>query len=190
MLMSFITCNKGAMLICMAEDPTKLFATRAERYPEPTEADTAGNREGRDRRDSSHGGPINQVLSLVLAPAVGRRRDEWLKELSDALDQMEKNVAGFRVEKLADNEAFVSATIQGTLIAIGTHQREKREYLRNALMNIAKGITSDKIKQPVFLNAIEASPPAHIKAAARILTGSDNGLSPDEAEPKDYVLNY
>jgi len=156
----------------MAEDPIKLFATRAERYPEPTEADTAqAIAKAGIAAIPVIGGPINQLLSLVLTPAVGRRRDEWLKELADALDQMEKKVAGFRIEKLADDEAFVSATIQATLIAIGTHQREKREYLRNALLNIAKGITSDEIKQQVFLNAIEAFTPTHIKALNVIWRG-------------------
>src|ERR1700685_4332300 len=101
------------MLLCMAEDPIKLFATRAERYPEPAEADTAqAIAKAGMAAIPVIGGPINQVLSLVLTPAVGRRRDEWLKELADALDEMEKEVAGFRIEKLADDEAFVSATIQ------------------------------------------------------------------------------
>jgi hypothetical protein len=160
----------------MAEDPIKLFATRAERYPEPTEADTAqAITKAGIAAIPVIGGPINQVLSLVLTPAVGRRRDEWLKELADALDQMEKKFAGFRIEKLANNEAFVSATIQATLIAIGTHQREKREYLRNALLNIAKGITPDEIKQQVFLNAIEAFTPTHIKALNVIWRGGNIG---------------
>lgn len=165
----------------MAEDPIKLFATRAERYPEPTEADTAqAMAKAGIAAIPVIGGPINQVISLVLTPAVGRRRDEWLKELADALDQMEKKVAGFRVEKLADNEAFVSATIQATLIAIGTHQREKREYLRNAVLNVAKGITSDETKQQVFLNAIEAFTPTHIKALNVIWRGGGLNIGWDK----------
>ena len=30
---------------------------------------------------------------MVLSPAVARRRDEWLKELADALDGLEATVA-------------------------------------------------------------------------------------------------
>jgi hypothetical protein len=165
----------------MAEDPIKLFATRAERYPEPSEADTA---QAIARAGIAAiplvGGSINQLLALVLAPAVARRRDELLKELADALDQMEKKVEGFKVENLAENEAFVSATIQATLIAIGTHKQEKREYLRNALLNIAKGITADEIKQQFFLNAIEAFTPAHIKALNVIWRGGGLKIGWDE----------
>lgn len=169
------------MLLCMAEDPIKLFATRAERYPEPTEADTAlALARAGIAAIPGIGGPINQLLPLVLAPAVARRRDEWLKELADDLDQLEQKVEGFKVEELANNEAFVSATIQATRIAIGTHQREKREYLRNALLNIAKGITSDEIKQQFFLNAIEAFAPVHIKALNVIWRGGGLKIGWDE----------
>jgi hypothetical protein len=125
-------------------------------------------------------GSITEILSLVLTPAVTRRRDEWFKELADALDQLEKKVEGFKVGTLADNEVFVSATIQATRIAIGTHQREKCEYLRNALLNIAKGTTSDEIKQRIFLNAIEAFTPAHIKALNVIWRGGGLKISWDE----------
>jgi hypothetical protein len=171
-----VLCRDGkrsAMLLCMAEDPIKLFASRAERYPQPTEVDTAQAvaRVG-IAAIPAIGGSINEFLSLVLAPAVARRRDEWFKELADDFDQMEKKVEGFKVEKLIDNEAFVSATIQATVIAIRTHQHEKREYLRNALLNIAKGMTPDEIKQQFFLNAIEAFTPTHIRALNVIWRGA------------------
>jgi len=169
------------MLLCMAEDPIKLFATRGELYPQPTEADAA---QAIARAGIAAipiiGGPINQLLSLVLAPAVARRRDEWFKELADALEDMEKRVAGLKLEDLVGNEAFVSATIQATVIAIRTHQREKRKYLRNALLNIAKGVTPDEIKQQFFLNAIEAFSVAHITALNVIWRGGGLKIAWDE----------
>ena len=61
----------------MAEETIKLFATRAERYPEP---DVADNVQGATRAALAAipciGGPITELLSMVLAPAVARRRDE------------------------------------------------------------------------------------------------------------------
>jgi hypothetical protein len=55
---------------------------------------------------------------------------------------------------------------------MSTHQREKREYLRNALLNIATGKTSDEIKQQIFLNAVEAFSPAHVKALDLVWRGA------------------
>jgi hypothetical protein len=71
-------------------------------------------------------------------PGEERRREEWFKEPADDPDRLRDTVEGFRVENLAQNEVFGSATIQPTRIAMGTHQQEKREYLRDALRNIAK----------------------------------------------------
>jgi hypothetical protein len=149
----------------MAEDPIKLFATRAERYPEPTEADVAlGAGRAALAAIPFVGGSITEVLSLVLAPAVARRRDIWFKELADGLEEAERKIEEFTIENLTQDEAFVSAMIQASRIAMGTHQQEKREYLRNALLNVALGKFQDEVKQQIFLNAIEAFAPAHVHA--------------------------
>jgi hypothetical protein len=149
----------------MSAESIKLFATRSEQYPEPRAEDVV---HGTIRAGLAAiplvGGSVTELMSIVLTPAVARRRDEWLKELADALEKLEKKVEGFKFENLAENEAFISATIQATRIAIGTHQKEKREYLRNALLNIATGKNSDEIKQQIFLNAVEAFSTVHVKA--------------------------
>ncbi len=85
----------------MSDDLTKIFSTRAERYPELTAADTAlGTSRAILAAIPVVGGSITEVLSMVLAPAVARRRDEWLKELADALDAVERQVEDFRIEDL------------------------------------------------------------------------------------------
>jgi hypothetical protein len=133
----------------MPEGPIKLFTTRAERYPEPTAVDVA---QGSGRAALAAipfvGGSITEVLSIVLAPAVARRRDQWFKELADALDELQAKVAGFKVESLIETEAFVSATIQASRIAVATHQNEKRGYLRNALLRIAAGVAPVEDQPP------------------------------------------
>ena len=148
----------------MAEEPIKLFATRAEQFPQPSDSDIA---HAAVRAVVSAvpllGGPINQVLSLVLGPPVARRRDEWLKELADALEQLETKFDGFKMESLENNEAFVSAALQATQIALRTHQHEKREYLRNALLKVAIGKGPDETRQQIFMNAIDAFSPAHVE---------------------------
>lgn len=148
----------------MPEEPIKLFASRAERYPEADAADIAeaGARAGLNLIPLV-GGAVSDLFSVVLAPSLARRRDEWFKELAKGLDTLEKQAEGFKIENLVQNEAFVSATIQATRIAIGTHQREKREMLRNALLKVAIGKGPDEELQQVYWNAIEAYSPSHVK---------------------------
>ncbi len=175
----------------MAEDPIKLFSSRAERYPEPDEADAAyGAARAALAAIPGLGGSITEVLSIVLAPAVARRRDEWFKELADALDQVEAKVEGFRVENLAGNEAFVSATVQATRAAAATHQQKKREYLRNALVNVALGKQKDELRQHIFLNAIEAFLPAHVQTLELIWRGSARKVPWDQQAIPMSQRNY
>jgi hypothetical protein len=51
---------------------------------------------------------------MVLAPTVARRRNQWLKELADGLDQLEAKVEGFKVENLQHDQEFVSAVIEAS----------------------------------------------------------------------------
>lgn len=148
----------------MAEDPIKLFATRAERYPEPTDADVAlGAGRAALAAIPFVGGSITEVLSLVLAPAVARRRDTWFKELAGVLEDAERKIDGFSVENLTQNEAFVSAVIEATRSAISTHKDEKRDALRNGLLNIALRRSTDEDRQQTFLRYIDELTVWHIR---------------------------
>jgi hypothetical protein len=177
----------------MPEDPIKLFSKRSERYPEADEADTIqGGARAALAVIPVIGGTITEVLSIVLAPAVSRRRDEWFKELANGLDRLEETVEGFRVEDLVSNDAFVSAAIQATRVATATHQKEKRECLRNALLNLALGKTPGEELQHVFINAIDAFTASHVKVlnvlrnAAGFLT--EHGLWNCRESARDQYL--
>lgn len=148
----------------MSEEPLKLLTTRAERYPQPTEADiVVGTARAALAAIPFVGGSITEILSMVLAPAVTRRRDEWFRELAVALDQLEAKVEGFKVENLIDNEIFISATIQATRAAASTHQAEKREALRNAVLNTALGQTPEEDQILMFLRYVEELTSWHVR---------------------------
>lgn len=159
----------------MTEGPIKLFATRAERYPHPNDIDTTRTVLEKTAEFVPIFGPATvQVIGQFLVPGVERRREEWFRELADDFDRLKETVDGFSVENLAQNEALVSAMIQATRIAIGTHQEKKREHLRSALLNIALGTMPDEVKQQIFLNAIEAFAPAHVQALVLIRGAAQN----------------
>ena len=157
----------------MAEDPIKLFSTRAERYPQPTDADLVhGTARAALAAIPILGGSMTEVMSMVLAPAIERRREAWFKDLADGLDELEKKVNGFKVQDLPNDEAFVSAVIDATRIAISTHQVEKRTMLRNALLRVAVGRGPDEELQQVFLNAIQSFSLSHIKVLEVLWRGT------------------
>lgn len=148
----------------MAQEPIKLFAKRSERYPEPEEVDLIhGGARALLSTLPVLGGPLTEVLSILLAPAVSRRRDEWIKELADALDELQQKLEGFRTEDLVQDEAFVSAMIRASRAAIGTHRQDKRRHLRNGLMNIAAGRAADEEWHDILMQLVEDLTPIHIR---------------------------
>jgi hypothetical protein len=151
----------------MAEPRIKLFSSRSEQYPEPTIGDLAlGAARAAVAAVPIVGGSATEVLAMVLAPSVARRRDQWFKELADGLDQLETKVDGFRIADLSENEVFVSAVIEASKTAIGTHRQEKYEVLRNALLNIALQRTTDEDQQQIFLRYIAELTIWHIRFLA------------------------
>ena len=169
----------------MAEDPIQLFASRSKRYPEPTDADVAfGAGRAALATIPVIGGTLTEVLSLVLAPAVTRRRDAWFKEVAEALEDAERKIDGFSIENLTQDEAFVSAVIEATRSAISTHKDEKRDALRNGLLNIALHRSTDEDQQATFLRYIDELTVWHI----RILVLFQN--PPKYLAAKGLGLNY
>lgn len=157
----------------MAESPIKLFATRSEQLPQPDDMQTFREALEKSIEQVPVAGPItNFIVSRFWVPSASRRLEEWLKEFADDFD---RHCAGCSIENIVKDEAFISASIQVARIVVSTHQREKLDYLRNALLNIAIGKGVGEVKQQIFLNAIEVFTPAHVK----ILNLIWRSLSPD-----------
>lgn len=147
----------------MSEEPIKLFATRAEGYPQPDDGDTARAALEKVIDQFLVAGPvINFVFSHFLPPLLERRRDEFFKDLASAVERLEQKHL-LNVEELVINELFVTAVVQATRTAINNHQREKLEALRNAVLNVALSKTWDEEKCLVFLHLIEIFSVTHLE---------------------------
>jgi hypothetical protein len=106
------------------------------------------------------GGPLGVVLADVLARPYNRRMEEWLTSLAVALHGLEERVGSF--EDLADNEAFVDAVAAGMRIAERS-RREKRDLLRNAVLNTALAVDPDEDRQHIFFDLVDRLPPASLR---------------------------
>ena len=109
------------------------------------------------------GGPLVELFGAYLTPTYIRRRDWWLQADADDVATLCAKVEGLSPESLFKNEAFSSAFLQASRIAIQTHQKEKLDALRNALLNIALGRAPDEDLQAVFLSYVEVLTPTHIR---------------------------
>lgn len=174
----------------MTEDPIKLFATRAERLPQPDDGDTlrAAIEKGIEQVPVA-GSITNFIVSRFWVPSASRRLEGWLKEFADDFD---KHCEGCKMENLVNDEAFISASIRAARIVVGTHQEEKRQCLRNALLNIAMGKGPDEGLQQIFLNAVEEFTSAHINVLNVLWRGPSLLMAQDRWHPmrNSDVTNY
>jgi hypothetical protein len=107
-------------------------------------------------------GAAGSELVGILSSPLALRRDAWLQDLERRLRDLESKVVGFRFEDLAQNDQFVSATLVATQGALKTHQREKLDAFKNAVLNVALGKDTNADRQGQFLTLVDRFTAAHL----------------------------
>jgi len=99
------------------------------------------------------GSPAAEFFAAIIRPPLAKRLDQWVQEVTAALNELcGKNL--ITIEDLQANDAFVSAVLQATQIAMRNHQDEKRAALRNAVINTALRKTPEDSLREMFLSWI------------------------------------
>jgi hypothetical protein len=109
------------------------------------------------------GGTAAEIFSAVIAPPITKRTAAWVESISERLKDLEKTVSGFKLENLAENQAFTTVVLHATQIAIRSHQQRKIEALRNAVINTALGTNISEDEEHIFLEYVDALTPSHLK---------------------------
>lgn len=109
------------------------------------------------------GGAAAEAFSLIINEPLSKRRDEWIESVVAALKNLEKQVDGFSVENLKDDESFITAVVHASQIAIRTHQREKLNALKNALLNSALPNSPDDDLKLIFLDYVNSATEWHLR---------------------------
>ncbi len=107
------------------------------------------------------GGPAAELFQNIIQPPLEKRRVEWMQEVGEKLRELEES--GLNIEELQENEEFISAVMHASQIALRTHQNEKLQALRNAILNVAKGQVPEEALQNVFLNLIDSFTELHLR---------------------------
>jgi hypothetical protein len=104
------------------------------------------------------GGPL---LDHLVGPPLGRRLDEWRRDLADAVRRLEAR-PDLRLEDLGKKPEFVDAVLAATQAALRTSQTKKREALKNAVLNAALPSQLDLTVQQIFLGLTDRFTDRHI----------------------------
>lgn len=128
------------------------------------------------------GGPATELFSAIIEPPLTRRRNEWIERIAAAVRELQDKVEGLTPESLSQNESFVTTLLHATQVASRSHQEEKLEALRNAVMNAVLPGSPEEDQQRIFLTYIDDLTPWHL----RVLAFFDNPL--DWGEKHDITF--
>lgn len=120
-----------------------------------------------------------------------KRQKAWEKRIEERLSILECSLSD-----LSNSEMFVTALIRATEIAVKTSEKEKLEYLSNALLkSYVESI--DETRLCLYFNLIEKYTIAHIKMMQHFYTLSDPLTDNEEINSivmndlsSDGLLNY
>ena len=111
------------------------------------------------------GGSAAEILEAVIASPLQKRRDEWCEVVASAIRRLQSE-HGIRVEELRDNPVFVDCVLQASQIAVRNSQSEKRDALRNAVLNAGLPHSPEESIQQVFLGYVDAFTVWHLRLLA------------------------
>jgi hypothetical protein len=110
---------------------------------------------------SSLPGPLLELFNSLIESPMTRRKTAWMIQVSEAINELYKK--GVLTEAdLQENEKFLTTLVQASTIAIKNHQAEKREALKNAVINSALPGAPDDTIQQLFLNFIDSCTSWHL----------------------------
>ena len=127
------------------------------------------------------GRPGRVLLDEILTPPIQRRRNEILEDVANTLldyvqkvEHLERRVG--QLDSRMRSELFVSVAIQATVAAAKTHEPEKRQALRNAILNTAVSQTPDEIRALMFVAWLDQFTEWHIRVL-RVLAEPEGFLN-------------
>jgi hypothetical protein len=123
---------------------------------------------------------LGQVVGSVFKTQV----QTFVEGLAHRLKDLEKTQ--LTLEEILSNPKFLDAAFRAAIAAGTTHQEEKREALRNAVLNSALPGSPDEDRQQMFIAYIERLTASHLRVlrvvadgAPVFATGAWDHVSPD-----------
>ncbi|MCX6233479.1 MAG: hypothetical protein NT175_01965 [Bacteroidetes bacterium] len=108
------------------------------------------------------GAAASELLGLIVAPPLEKRRAKWMTEIGQKLKDLEE-VKRIDIQSLTENQQFIDTVLQATSFALKTSDEEKILAFRNAIINTALCDAPDFTMSQIFLNLIDSFTTWHIK---------------------------
>ncbi|MGI0060483.1 MAG: hypothetical protein ACREBJ_12030, partial [Nitrosotalea sp.] len=102
-------------------------------------------------------------FSSFIAPFERKNGSKFLDDLKRDFEELEKQ-RNIKFSEMLNSDKVLSAILEAYPIAVRTYQEEKREILRNTILNISLPSNIDDDLQFSFINYVGRLTPSHIVA--------------------------
>ena len=109
------------------------------------------------------GSALGEFFSMIVSQPVSKRRDDWLIRIKNELENLSEKVNDFDINKLCNNEMFITVLMNASQTAIRNHHEVKLEALKNVVLNSAINVNIDDSVQLMYINYIDELTPWHLK---------------------------
>lgn len=107
------------------------------------------------------GAATSELFKWLVTPSLEKRRDEWMEAVATKLKEHESKIGG--LESLKSNDQFQDSLIRASRIALSTSHAEKKDALKNAVINSALPNPPEPLTQEIFLNFVDVMNVWHLK---------------------------
>ncbi|MCL4261738.1 MAG: hypothetical protein KJ069_00915 [Anaerolineae bacterium] len=105
---------------------------------------------------------LQELFQYFITPPFQKRQVKWMEDVGKALQELEED-QGVKLEELQTNDIFIDTVLHATQIALRNSQSEKREALKNAIINAALPNPPDESVQLMFLNLVDTFTVWHLR---------------------------
>ena len=130
------------------------------------------------------GSTLSELLNKSVSTYTNARITKWQKAVAEGFEELYRRYNNLPQDILT-NDRFATSFLHGTLAATRTHQEEKLEALRNAVLNSGLPTAPDDDLQLMFLNFVDSFTPWHLT----LLSFFENPLQWFQRKEQD-VPNY
>jgi hypothetical protein len=104
----------------------------------------------------------SELFTYLVTPQLERRLIEWRRLVGEEIHRLSQK-QDINLDDLQQNDKFIDAVVSATQVAIRTSQEEKREALKNAILNTVLETEPDESLQQMFISFIDEFTVWHLK---------------------------
>jgi hypothetical protein len=111
------------------------------------------------------GGAALELFNALVTPPLEKRKSEWMEAVASELQRLAQKEA-LSLEALLENEQFIDAVLEASQAAIRTSNSEKREALKNAVINSALPNPPEGSLQKIYIRLVDELTEWHLRILA------------------------